>query len=218
MVSESPARPGSRPDDAVPMEVSRRRSRIGLLVPALGMPVLLGLSAILVATKATPPGIGIIAFFWGFAQLFVVTGSGRRKNTRTDRQHGLITSSSWTGPRTLNLTRLATVRRVKWTFTSEYGGSDRVDYMLLTDAEGVRLTMSARAAAEAVPWALNYQRGHNIAPARVSRFAAMGLGLARNDSGYRLLRFVVLLALIVAYVAVIGELIVTLIPALAPGH
>jgi len=62
----------------------------------------------------------------------------------------LITGRSWTGHRTLDLAQLSRVRRVKWTFSGEYGSSIHVDYVTLTDRTGVRLSMPRRTALEPV--------------------------------------------------------------------
>jgi hypothetical protein len=142
-------------------------------------------------TKVTGPGIGIIAFFWLLYQVCWAGGptvTSRAQLPRVDRQRMLMTGRSWTGRRTLNLAELAQVRRVKWTFSSQYGTSDRVDYVILTDRSGVRLSMRRRTALEPVPWALDHQLQNGLPRARVSRFAAIGLGLAPDDTGFRLQR------------------------------
>jgi hypothetical protein len=101
---------GQAPDGAVSPQVSLRRSRIGSWVPIYGMPVLLVLSLILAVTKATPPGIGVIAFFWMLAQAVWVSGPSamsRRQLPRVDQQRMLMTGRSWTGHRTLDLAKLS---------------------------------------------------------------------------------------------------------------
>src|ERR1700690_2440927 len=107
------------PAGIVPPELSLHRSRIGWQVPLLGMPVVLVLSTVLAVTKVTPPGIGVLAFFWGLVQAVWVGGptlTSRRQLPDVDRQQMLMTGRSWTGHRTLNLAELSQVRRVKWTF------------------------------------------------------------------------------------------------------
>jgi hypothetical protein len=224
--NSSPAAPrphpaGLVPPGTVPPPVSLRRSRIGWAVPLLGMPLLLALSAVLAATKATPPGIGIIAVGWGLFQAVWAGGptvTRRRQLPQADRSAMLMTGRSWTGRRTLDLSRLARVRRVKWTFSSEYGSSRRVDYVVLTDQAGASLTVLRRTAGGPVQWALDYQREHGLPQARLSRFAAIGLGLAPDNVRFRLQRTLVIFAALAAYVAVIGVLVVQVIPALAGYH
>src|ERR1700760_509547 len=163
---------GVRAPDTVPTGVSQRRSRIGWAVPLLGMPAVLGLSTVLAVTRATPPGIGILAFFWGMVQVIWVGGPtvfSRRQLPRVDREHLLMTGRSWTGRRTLNLAELSRVRRIKWTFNSQYGSSRRVDYVTLTDRAGVSLTMLRRTAVEPGEWGLADQRRNGRAPARGAR-------------------------------------------------
>lgn len=185
------------------------------------MPVLLVLSLVLAVTKATPPGIGVIAFFWLLAQFIWVAGptvTGRRRLPRLDRQRMLMTGRSWTGHRTLDLAQLSQVRRVKWTFSSEYGTSNRVDYVILTDRAGVRLSMLRRTAAEPVDLALAYQREHGLPPAQVSRFAAMGLGMTPSDTRFRMARTLAILAVGAGYFFLVGLLIAEVIPRLAGYH
>ncbi len=198
-----------------------RRSRIGWGVPVFVMPALLVLSLILAVTKVTPPGIGVIAFFWLLAQAVWVGGptvTSRRQLPRVDRQQMLMTRRSWTGRRSLNLAELIRVRRVKWTFNGEFGTSDRVDYVILTDRAGVQLTMPRRIAVDPVEWALAYQRENGLPPARVSRFAAMGLGMTPSDMRFRMARTLAILAVAGGYGFVVMLLIVKVIPALAGYH
>jgi hypothetical protein len=212
---------GRAPVGTVPPQVSLRRSRIGWWVPAFGMPAALVLSLVLAVTKATPPGIGVIAFFWLLLQVIWVGGptvTSRRQLPQVDRQQMLISGRSWTGHRTLDLAHLSTVRRVKWTFSSEYGGSSRVDYVILTDRAGVQLRMLRRTAAGPVEWALAYQRQNGLPPARVSRFAAIGLGMMPSDIRFRVARTLAILVVSGGYFAVVGLLIVEIIPALAGYH
>lgn len=209
------------PAGTVPPEVSLRRSRIGWWVPVFGMPVLLALSAVLAITKATPPGIGVIAFFWGLVQVVWVGGptvTRKRQLPYLDKEHMLITGRGWTGHRTLNLAELSRVRRVKWTFVSEFGESNRVDYVTLTDRAGVRLTMPRWFAVGPVTLALDYQREHGLPGAQVSRFAAMGLRLAPSDLRFHLVRVLVILVGIAGYTVAVGFLIVRGIPLLAGYH
>lgn len=206
----------------MPPELSLRRSRIGWGVPVLGMPVALAVSAVLAATKVTPPGIGVIALFWGFAQAVWVGGptlTSRRQLPQVDRERMLMTGRSWTGRRTLNLAELSRVRRVKFTFSNQFGaGTRRVDYLTLTDRAGVSLTMPRWAATTAVQAAAEYQQRHGLPAARVSRFAAMGLGLVPGDLPFRAVRMLAVLVGVAGYVVVVGYLIVKGIPALAGYH
>jgi hypothetical protein len=198
-----------------------RRSRIGWGVPVFVMPALLVLSLVLAVTKATPPGIGVIAFFWLMVQAIWVGGptvTSRRQLPWVDQQRMLITGRSWTGRRTLNLAELSRVRRVKWTFNSEYATSRRVDYVILTDRAGVQLSMLGRTAVEPVEWALAYQRENGLPPAQVSRFAAVGLGMTPSDIRSRMVRTLAILAGVGGYFVVVGLLIVEVIPALAGYH
>jgi hypothetical protein len=146
------------------------------------------------------------------------TLTSRRQLPQVDRQRMLISGRSWTGHRTLDLTQLSRVRRVKWTFGGEYGGSTRVDYVILTDRAGVRLSMPRWAAVDPVKSALSYQRQHGSPQAQVSRFAAMGLRLAPGDVRFRLARTLTIFAGIAGYVFGVGSLIVEAIPALAGYH
>jgi hypothetical protein len=214
-------RAGSAPDGVVPLQVSLRRSRIGWWVPIFGMPVLLVLSLILAVSKATPPGIGIIAFFWALGQAVWAGGptvTRRGQLPRVDRERMLMTGRSWTGHRTLDLTQLRRVRRVKWTFNSEYSSSRRVDYVVLTDRAGVWLTMPRRTAVEPVQWALAYQSQHGLPLARVSRFAGMGLGMIPSDIRFRVARTLALFVAVGGYSAAVMVLIVEVIPRLAGYH
>jgi hypothetical protein len=131
---------GPLPAGAVSPQVSLRRSRIGWLVPVLGMPVMLALSAVLAGTGLAPPGIGILAFFWGMVQTVLVGGptgpTGMRHPPQVDHGQMLMTKRSWTGTRTINLARLTRVRRVKWTFSGEYTAGRTVDYLICTDSTG----------------------------------------------------------------------------------
>jgi hypothetical protein len=85
------------------------------------------------------------------------------------------------------------------------------------DSTGARLALSRQAAVEPVREALAFQRKHNLPTARVSRFAAIGLQLAPDSLRFRFVRGLVVCAAVIAYVAAVGELIVVVIPALAPG-
>jgi hypothetical protein len=163
-------RAGSAPDGVVPPQVSLRRSRIGWWVPIFGMPVLLVLSLILAVTKATPPGIGIIAFFWALGQAI------------------------WAGGPTV--TRRGQLPRV--------------------DRE--RMLMPRRTAVEPVQWALAYQSQHDLPPARVSRFAGMGLGMIPSDIRFRVTRTLALFVAVGGYSAAVMVLIVEVIPRLAGYH
>jgi hypothetical protein len=212
---------GRLPAGAVSPQVSLRRSRIGWLVPVLGMPVILALSAVLAGTGLTPPGIGILAFFWGMAQTVLVGGptgpTGMRHPPQVDHAQMLMTKRSWTGTRTINLARLTRVRRVKWTFSGEYSSGRTVDYLICTDSTGVRMTLP-RAAIGPVRSALAFQHKHGLPEARVSRFAAISLRQAPDSVGFRAARTLLVLAVVIAYLAVVAELIVVAIPALAPGR
>ncbi len=206
----------------MPPQISLRRSRIGWWVPLYAMPALLVLSAVLAVTKITPPGIGVIAFFWLLVQGVWAGGptvTSRRQLPRVDRQRMLMTGRSWTGRRTLNLAELSSVRRVRWNFRSQYGQGRRVDYVILTDRSGVRLSMLRRTAVEPVQWALDYQREHGLPQARVSRFAAVGVGLAEpGDRGYQLARPLTIIAVAGGYGFVVLYLTVKVIPAMAGYH
>ncbi len=208
--------PGTLPAGTVSPAVSLRRSRIGWWVPVFGMPVLLALSALLAVTRVTPPGIGVIAFFWALAQGVWVGGAtvtSRRQLPSVDRDRMLVTGRSWTGRRTLNLAELRQVRRMKWTFRS-----NQADYVTLADRAGVHLSMPRWSAAGPVKSALAWQRERGLPEARVSRFAAIGLGLAPSSIGFRTARTLVIAAGLAAYVAVVEILIVQVIPALAGYH
>jgi hypothetical protein len=218
----APYLPGQLPDGAVPPEVALRRSRIGLWGGALGTPILLAISALLVSFAHAPPGIGIIALAWLFFQFILAGGPSRamtRKNpARLDAGQMLLTRSSWTGTRTLNLARLAKVRRVKWSARSEYGPTTRHDFVILTDSAGVRLSLLLSPAMTYVGDALRYQQQHQLPVAQVSRFASMGLGLSPSELGFRAGRTVVVMVVAAVYVAAVAWLMVKGIPALAPGH
>lgn len=209
------------PADVVPPGISQRRSRLGWMIPVLGMPVMLGLSAVLAATKATPPGIGIIALAWGFGQSIWIGGptrTRRRQLPHVDAERMLATGRGWTGARTLNLAELSRVRRVKYTIRGRYGGTVRVDYVTLVDRAGVRLTMPVSMAAGLVHRALDYQRDHGQPEARVSRYAAIGLGLAPRDVRFTLERGLAIFVATAGYIALVCVLIVEIIPALAGYH
>jgi hypothetical protein len=215
-------RPEQWPGGIVPPGLSVRRSRIGWGVPLLGMPVALAVSAVLAVTKATPPGIGVIALFWGFVQAVWVGGptlTRRSQLPHADREQMLLTGRSWTGLRTLNLAELSRVRRVKFTFSNQFGtGTRRVDYLTLTDGAGVSLTMPRSAATGAVQTAVAYQREHGLPEARISRYAAMGMGLVANDLRFRMVRTLAVFVAVVCYVFAVGFLIVKGIPVLAGYH
>lgn len=218
-----PDRPHSQSSavQVVPPGVSLRRSRIGWWAPVFGMPVLLALSALLAGTKAAPPGIGIIAFSWGLLQAVWIGGptvTRRWQLPQVDQERMLMTGRNWTGRRTLNLARLSRVQRVKWTFRGQYGTTDRVDYVILTDEAGVRLSMPRWAATEPVQLALSRPREQGLPGVRISRFAAMGLGLAPDDMRFHLTRTVILMSGLVVYAALVSVLIVKGIPALAGYH
>ena len=205
----------------MPPQVSLRRSRIGSWVPVCGMPALLVLSLILAVTKATPPGIGIIAFFWLIVQFIWVSGpstTSRRRLPRVDRQRMLITGRSWTGHRTLDLAQLSRVRRVKWTFSGEYGSSIHVDYVTLTDRTGVRLSMPRRTALEPVQLALAHQREQGLPLAQVSWFAAAGFGQASSEVWVRIARTLVIIGVAGGCTFGVMFLIVKVIPMLAGYH
>jgi hypothetical protein len=90
--------------------------------------------------------------------------------------------------------------------------------MLCTDRSGARLVLPRGAARGPVHEALAYQRKHHLPPAKVSRFAAMGLELAPSDLRFRAVRTLLLIAGLIAYTAIVCWLMVKGIPALAPGH
>lgn len=185
------------------------------------MPVVLALSAVLAVTKATAPGIGVIAFFWLLVQAVWAGGpvlTSRRQLPYTHRGQMLMTGGSWTGRRTLNLAELRRVRRVKFSFSGQYGGVRQVDYMTLTDRAGVSITGPTWSVSGPVQTAVKYQREHGLPEARISRFAAMGMGLVPKDLRFRAARTLALYAALLGYVAVVGVLIVKLIPALAGYH
>jgi hypothetical protein len=219
-----PANPAAGLDEhgAALIRTSVLRSRVGLWVPVAGMPALLGLAAVLVATGATPPGLGILGFFWGLFQAVLAggpsAGRGRRHPPQVDSARMLMTWRTWTGTRTISLAGLASVRRVRWTFTGDYGSGRTVDYLLCTDRSGARLVLPRGAARGPVHEALAYQRKHHLPPAKVSRFAAMGLELAPSDLRFRAVRTLLLVAGLIAYTAIVCWLMVKGIPALAPGH
>lgn len=210
------------PAGAVSPRVAVWRSRIGLWVPALGVPVLLAASALLVAFAHAPPGIGVIAFFCLLAQAAALNGPSRAKSRRRpaslDSGQLLLTGRSWTGTRTVDLTKLARVRRVKWTFSDEDGRSRTVDYVICADSTGARLALPRAAAVEPVQQAVAYQRQHHLPAARISRFAAIGLWLADDSLQFRMIRAAVLIAGVAGYAALTCWLVVTAIPWLAAGH
>jgi hypothetical protein len=191
------------------------------MIPVFGMPVLLGLSAVLAATKAAPPGIGIIALMWGFAQSIWIGGSTRmrrRQRPDVDAERMVITGRSWTGRRTLNLAELRRVQRVKYTIRGRYGGTVRVDYVILVDAAGVHLSVPTSGTGGLIRRVLAYQQEHGRPQARVSRYAAMGLDLAPGDLRFSVLRGLGVFVATAAYTALICVLIVDTIPALAGYH
>lgn len=184
--------------------------------------VILALSAVLAGTGLTPPGIGILAFFWGMAQTVLVGGptgwTGMRHPPQVDHAQMLMTKRSWTGTRTIDLARLARVRRVKWAFSGQYSPGRTVDYLICTDSTGVRMTVPWPTAIEPVRRALAFQRANGLPEVRVSRFAAISLRLAPDSIGFRAARTLLVIAVVIAYLAVVAELIVVAIPALAPGR
>jgi hypothetical protein len=93
-----------------------------------------------------------------------------------------------------------------------------VDYVLLTDRVGVRLSVPRWTAGGPARLALDHQRDHGRPQAQVSRFAAIGLGLQPDDPGFRFARWLALLAGVAGYVAVVSVLIVQAIPAPAGYH
>jgi hypothetical protein len=193
-----------------------------LWVLTLGVPVLLAASALLVAFAHAPPGIGVIAFFWLLAQAVVLDGPSRAKSRRhpasLDGGQLLLTGRSWTGTRTVDLTKLARVSRMKWTFSGEDGRSRTVDYVICADSTGARLALPRAAAIQPVHQAVAYQRRRHLPAARISRFAAIGLRLADDSLQFRMIRAAALMAGVAGYVALASWLIVTAIPWLAPGH
>jgi hypothetical protein len=209
------------PDGAVSPRVAQLRSRIGLWAPALSMPVVLAGSALAVAFAHAPPDIGVFAIFCGVAQGFLLRprrAKGRRRPARLDTDQLLLTGRTWTGARTVDLTKLARVSRVEWIFRSEYGATRTVDFVICADSAGARLALPRPAAEDPVRRALDYQRQHHLEPARVSRFAAMGLGLAEYSLLFLLARTAVLVAAVFGYCALVCWLMLTAIPSLAPGH
>jgi hypothetical protein len=202
-------------------ERSLRRSRIGWGVPVFGMPVMLGLSAVLAGTKVAPPGIGIIAFFWSMVQVVWASGPSvtatRRQRPQLDRDRMLMTGRTWNGYRTLNLAQLSHVRRVKYTLRGEYGKS-RVDYLILIDRAGVRLPVLGWDAAEPVEQALTYQHEHGLPQARMSLAAAMGLGRTDGDKRLSIARSLLVGAGILGYLLVLIFLIAKGIPSLGGYH
>ena len=114
---------------------------------------------------------------------------------------------------------LSRVRRVKFTFSDQFGaGTRRVDYLTLTDRAGVSLTMPRWAATTAVQTATEYQQRHGLPEARISRFAAMGLGLVPGGLRFRTVRMLAVFVVVACYVFAVGYLIVKGIPALAGYH
>jgi len=80
------------------------------------------------------------------------------------------------------------------------------------------MTVPRAAAIGSVRSALASQHKHGLPEAQVSRFAAISLRLAPDSVGFRAARTLLVLAVVIAYLAVVAELIVVAIPALAPGR
>jgi hypothetical protein len=126
----SPPGPGAYPGQG------RTGQRISLAVAFLVMPVMVVVPAILARVGITSDGVCIVAFF---SPMLTMLARSIALSTRYPELGGdLLTTRTWTGRRTLDLTRLRSVKRK---VVSGGRGSATRDWYFLTDTHGVRLRL-----------------------------------------------------------------------------
>lgn len=213
------------PDEVSP-EVSARRSGLALWGPVTVTIVAAALGELLVVAGHAPRTWTTLGLFfaalapaplWGQTDPFYI-----RRGTIGPGRHRL-TQGTWTGARTVDLSQLSRVRRVRFQYRSLYPSRTRLgigtgwirvqDYYLVTDQHGARLAIRDTAAVSLLAKTLREHQG--AGRPSISRYAAIGLQLAPDSRGFRVGRALLVWLIGIAYLWGVGWLLVIGIPAIA---
>lgn len=160
---------------AVPVEMARRRLRVGSAVlggavgGAIVVPALMERFGVIRSGAWVPAMFGGMALALGFPFLYMTFRSVR---------HGpgwqLLTARTVTGRRTVDLSKLAQIRRVR--VPSKTGW---LDQFWITDCRGVVLLVDKEVLMGPIGQAMVHSSGisGSLGTVKVSRHAAVGLGL-----------------------------------------
>lgn len=154
----------------------RRRSRIAVAAALTALGLVWVVPGLALRPLHDPSGLG---FGTGLAVALGIDVVRAMSNARGhqrahDAKGGLLTARTWTGPRTVDLRSLRSVRARRIT-----GRGKPTSYLVVTDTAGVRISLSGRGDIQLVRRELDRQaRGlqWGTAPVRVSRLARGVLG------------------------------------------
>ncbi len=229
------------PPGDVPPRVSARRSRIALWLPITAALVTVAGCELAVRYAGAAINLTVLGFAAALAVFIPLLGlidQARGRRLRIDSQRMRLTRKTWTGTRTVDLTCLTSIRRVRLrhaTVISAVSSGGRVktvrpplDYLILTDRNGSRLAvrglvltrfggrlvMGETRAARLVREALDQPHAYPDGSVRISRFAAILLGRAPGSLPFRAVRALLLYLVFAAYVWCLGWVLIVGIP----GH
>lgn len=208
-------------------EVSARRSSVALWGPVTVTVLAAALGELLAVAGHAPKSWTTLGLFlaalapvplWGHTEALYP------RQCSLDPARRRITQHTWTGARTLDLSRLARVRRVRFHYRSLYPTRFRLgviatrwlkvqDYYLVTDHHGTRLGIGDSAAVALLAKTLQEDQGADRPS--ISRYAAIGLKLAPDSPGFRVGRALLVWLTGIAYLWCAGWLLVVGIPAVA---
>jgi hypothetical protein len=220
---------------AVPPQISAHRSRVAVALPVALAAATVAVCEILVVLAPVPRDLPVLGLAAGLAVFIPLLGSFegiKGWHNHLDRQGMRLTRRTWTGARTVDLSCLVRVRRVRMRYpangTTGLRGPRPFDCLLLTDRHGARLTVRDKpkglanrvlpeddATRRLVRQAISHSRASGGQDVRVSRFAAIGLKLAADSVGFRLGQALLLWVVGFAYAWSLGWLLVVGIPQLA---
>jgi hypothetical protein len=223
----------------IPPQVSARRSRIALWLPiTLALVTIVGCE---LAVRYAGAGINLTVLGLGaalaiFIPLLGLIDQARGWRLQVDSQRLQLTRKTWTGARTVDLTCLTSIRRVRLRHASAVSAvsasgrarSVRVplDYLILTDRNGSRLTVRGKAlttfgtklmvgetrATRLVREALGRPGAYPDGSVRISRFAAILLGRSPDSLPFRTGRALLLYLVFAGYAWCVGWVLVVGIP------
>lgn len=154
----------------------RRRSRIAVTVALTALGLVWVVPGLALRPMRDPSGLGFgtgLAVALGI-DLVRAMSNARGRQQAHGAKGGLLTARTWTGPRTVDLCSLRSVRARRIT-----GRGRPTSYLVVTDTAGVRISLSGRGDIQLVRQELDRQaRGPQggTAPVRVSRLARGVLG------------------------------------------
>jgi len=170
----------------VPAETARRRLHVGCAVlggavgGAIVVPALLERFGVMRSGAWVPAMFAGLALALGFPLLYATSRPAR---------HGpgwqLLTARTVTGNRTVDLSKLTRIRRVR--VPSKAGW---LDEFWIEDCRGVVLLVGKEALMGPVGQAVVHSSGisGSLGTVKISRHAAVGLGLSEPSTGYRAAR------------------------------